>query len=390
MSEHTQSGTKLQQTFRAIEDYFVHSSLRTDKDKYYRARILIAVMLTFSTLILIAYGIGLATSFLPQPIPMKYGTAICLPAAACFVFLLFLSRRSGYFLFCSVSSVLVILAAVVTGITVTGGPAQTPVLQLIVIPPLAAYFFGGLRWGGYATAISFAALLTLSMLHLIGISFGQCLDDEQLQATRLLVTYLNFCVIAMMAYIYEFSSVALKLERDTEHDKYVVLSKTDALTGLDNRRNFDATLAERIRIYGAQQPAGRFALCYLDLDGFKPINDQYGHAVGDEVLRIVSDRLKHLLRGADLVGRHGGDEFMMLLDSISETAGLENMAQRILSAIAKPIMTTAGTVSVSGSLGVALFPFDASEIEELKRYADTAMYVAKKQHGCWRLYQKGM
>lgn len=392
MDQNFQDGTAMQKKLRPVLDYFVHASLRDDSDRYYRARILIAAMLSFSVLVLTAYAAGLATSFiLPQAVPMKYGTAICLPAVAWFTYLLYLSRKSGHFLFCSVSSVVVTLAAVLSGIVVTGGPAQSPVLQMMVIPPLIAYFFGGLRWGSYAVAFALAALLVLTGMHLSGFRFIQCLENEsQIETVRMLVGYLTFFVVAVMALIYEFASVALRIERDTEHEKYIRLAKTDALTGLANRRSFDAVLEERVRIYGVQHPPGRFALGYLDLDGFKPINDQYGHAVGDEVLRIVSDRLRGLLRGADMVGRHGGDEFMLLLDSISDSASLEGMAQRILSAIAQPIKTTVGIVGVSGSLGIALYPFDARDVEELKKHADAAMYVAKRQRGCWCLYQKGM
>jgi diguanylate cyclase (GGDEF)-like protein len=191
-----------------------------------------------------------------------------------------------------------------------------------------------------------------------------------------------------MAFIYEYTAAVLKRERDLEHEKFIQLAKTDPLTGLSNRRNFDAMLVERMNVYGPQNQLQRFALGYLDLDGFKPINDRYGHAIGDEVLRVVSDRLRNTLRGSDFVGRHGGDEFMLMIDLPGSQDFLETMAERLLNAIAQPIPTNAGIVGVTGSLGFAIFPLDASEIEELKKSADSAMYAAKRQRGSWRYFRQ--
>src|ERR1035437_6101355 len=141
----------------AIVEYFIHPSLRTDPDRYYRARILIAAMLSFSVLSLTAFVAVLVIHLLPRAV--LYGGAISLPTSAWFVGLLILSRRKGHFLFCSISSVLALLISIVAGISVSGGPAVSPVVQLMVMPPLTAYFFGGLRWGRYTVAGSFFALL---------------------------------------------------------------------------------------------------------------------------------------------------------------------------------------------------------------------------------------
>ena len=112
--------------------------------------------------------------------------------------------------------------------------------------------------------------------------------------------------------------------------------------------------------------------------------------MGDEVLCVVSDRLRAALRGSDFVGRHGGDEFLLLMDLVGNQSALEAMADRMLASIAQPIKTSAGMVSVSGSLGFAMFPLDADEIEALRRAADAAMYSAKQRHGSWRFYQQDM
>ena len=385
--------TQVQSTQRSllsrVVDGYVHPSFRVDSDTFFRGRILIAAMLIFVTVSALAYAAVLATPFLARSV--FWASVILPPTTLTFVGLLILVRTRGHYLLTSVISVLVLFAIIVVGVCVSGGPAVSPVVQLLVIPPLTAYFFGGLRWGGMAVALSFGALIVLVGLHVLGVPFLQTVSsDSQMAIARDIVIFLNLSVVSGMAFIYEFTAAALKRERDTEHEKYILLAKTDPLTGLANRRNFDAMLEERIQLYGAQTPPRRFALGYLDLDGFKPINDQHGHAVGDEVLCVISDRLRAALRGSDFVGRHGGDEFMMLLDVAGQQGVLEVMADRILASIAQPIKTSVGMVGVTGSLGFAMFPLDAADIKNLTKAADAAMYTAKLNRGTWCLYRPDM
>lgn len=372
----------------ALVDYFIHQSLRADSDMFHRARILIATMLVFPLVTLTSFLVVPLINFTQSSILIA--GSLLLPTTAGFLVLLSLLHRRGSYMFCAVVTVFMLLLLVVGGICVSGGVANSPVTQLLVIPPLTAYFFGGVRWGGHAVASVFLILIGMIVLHYFGIDFIQTVNTpEQLIITHFLVSFVNLSAISGMGFIYEFTAAALKRERDLEREKYVRLAKTDPLTGLANRRNFDSMLQERIDLYGMQAPPRRFVLGYLDLDGFKPINDQYGHAVGDEVLRIVSERLRAVLRGSDFVGRHGGDEFMLMLDVAGgEPEAMEKMANRLLTTIAKPIKSSAGEVGVTGSLGFAMFPLDAYDIERLKQYADEAMYEAKKEHNTWRTYDK--
>lgn len=389
MSHHTKDSSPTSQYFLiSLVDYFVHPSLRADTDMFHRTRILIETMLVFPAVTLTSFLVVPLIKFSQLSIMIAAG--LLLPTTAIFLTLLSLLRRRGSYMFCAVSTVFVLLLLIVSGICLSGGVAHSPVTQLLVVPPLTAYFFGGVRWGGRAVAVVFLLLIGMILLHYFGFDFIQTVHTpEQLIVAHFLVSFVNLSAISGMGFIYEFTAAALKRERDIEREKYIRLAKTDPLTGLANRRNFDAMLQERIDLYGMQAPPRRFVLGYLDLDGFKPINDQHGHAVGDEVLRIVSERLRAVLRGSDFVGRHGGDEFMLMLDIASgEPEAMEKMATRLLSAIAIPIATSVGEVSVTGSLGFALFPLDAYDIDQLKQYADEAMYAAKKEHNTWRSYDK--
>ncbi len=159
------------------------------------------------------------------------------------------------------------------------------------------------------------------------------------------------------------------------------LAFTDALTGLPNRSSFDAAL-ERALADAAQQ-AQRVALLFIDLNGFKEINDQHGHEIGDLVLRAAARRLSSCIRFSDslartsLVARRGGDEFTMLLTDLRDLSGAEIVARRVLDALQSPVLVEGKSLRIGASIGIALFPDDAESGAELLRIADAAMYEAK-------------
>lgn len=154
------------------------------------------------------------------------------------------------------------------------------------------------------------------------------------------------------------------------------LATTDALTGISNRRHFlllGETLFETARRYG--QP---LSALMLDVDRFKLVNDQYGHAVGDEVLRAVADRAGQCLRASDLLGRYGGEEFALLLPMTQAFAAQSMLAERIRRAVAQePIATAAGKLTITVSIGVASLTPRMGALEHLLTEADARMYEAK-------------
>ncbi|MCX7168681.1 MAG: EAL domain-containing protein [Rhodocyclales bacterium] len=150
----------------------------------------------------------------------------------------------------------------------------------------------------------------------------------------------------------------------------------DALTGLPNR----VLLADRLHLAMAQSQRRQqsLAVVYLDLDGFKPVNDQHGHEVGDELLIVVSQRLKAVLREGDTLGRLGGDEFVAVLVDLEQPQDCEPVLARLLLAAAAPATIGALVLHVSASIGVTLYPQDESDADQLLRHADQAMYQAKQ------------
>jgi diguanylate cyclase (GGDEF)-like protein len=169
----------------------------------------------------------------------------------------------------------------------------------------------------------------------------------------------------------------LKLEeeakRQSEHR-----SEHDALTGLPNRVRF---LRGLNGLLAARQGAGTVAVLFLDLDGFKPVNDRYGHAAGDHVLTVVAERIRGAIRASDLAARLGGDEFVVavaLADGNGELA-MRRLSAALGAAIAEPVEFKGQRMRVSASIGAALCPQDADSAEELLELADHNMYDVKRQ-----------
>lgn len=153
------------------------------------------------------------------------------------------------------------------------------------------------------------------------------------------------------------------------------LAQHDALTDLPNRALFDDRMG--IALAAARRDGSRLALLFIDLDRFKPINDSLGHAAGDRVLKGVADRIRHNIRESDTAARIGGDEFVVLLRSIPSREDALRVAQKIADAIDQPFELDGCALSISASIGVAVFPEDGADAAALSRHADAAMYRAK-------------
>ncbi len=168
-------------------------------------------------------------------------------------------------------------------------------------------------------------------------------------------------------------------ERVSAEDRLRQLALHDALTGLPNRRMLDDRL--QIALAQTQRAKHKVGVAMVDLDGFKPINDRYGHAVGDSVLQAVAQRLAACARAGDTVARLGGDEFVCVFCDLDDRAELDALGARLLDALGQPLALGEVSVPLSASIGVALAPDDATSVEPLLRAADRAMYVAKNAGG---------
>ena len=162
-------------------------------------------------------------------------------------------------------------------------------------------------------------------------------------------------------------SVANRMEYHAHHD---------ALTGLPNRILLNDRITRELAHARRQQTSA--ALLFLDLDRFKIINDSLGHAVGDQMLRVISRRLNNCVREEDTVARLGGDEFMVLLPRISGSADAGRIAKKIIGCLVDPISCNGHELHITTSIGISIFPYDGTDAETLIKHADISMYRAKE------------
>ena len=151
----------------------------------------------------------------------------------------------------------------------------------------------------------------------------------------------------------------------------------DELTGLPNRALFQNKLKERIS--KIQNTKNKIALLFMDLDNFKAINDSFGHHIGDEVLKIVTQRLTNAIKTQGSISRLGGDEFAIILDTLEEEQNISLISNTLLKSLAEPIHLHGNTLYASSSIGISVYPEDTLSMQDLIKFADSAMYKAKDE-----------
>lgn len=174
-------------------------------------------------------------------------------------------------------------------------------------------------------------------------------------------------IIAVISDVTKFREAEARAQYLAEHD---------ALTGLANRIQLSDRLDTATE--SARGTDGKVALLLLDLDGFKAINDHHGHLAGDELLRVIAQRLAGLVRSIDTVARHGGDEFCIVQAAVQQPAAAFGLAERIISSISLPVALGPKRMAVSASIGIAFFPDDGATPKQLLECADTALYAVKR------------
>jgi diguanylate cyclase (GGDEF)-like protein len=222
-----------------------------------------------------------------------------------------------------------------------------------------------LAWLGYfvASAIMVGVVrgrFDVSFLSMHSFQFGATLD---------MLIFMRIAVLRSAAKHHEARQAAS--ERDTLHS----LAHSDPLTGLLNRRGLNEALAEAL----PRSSAGSMVALYvLDLDEFKPVNDQFGHDVGDELLLVVAQRLRASVRQGDAVARFGGDEFVVMAGGLSSEAQAHDLGQKLLAAFAAPFALRQQTCRMGATIGYGLAPFDGVEAGALLKAADASMYAGKQ------------
>jgi diguanylate cyclase (GGDEF)-like protein len=221
------------------------------------------------------------------------------------------------------------------------------------------------------------ALLTAALLATPAtIGFDAATDANDVRALALIGALIAVLVLLRLSLLF-VERDELDLQRRAAQMALTQMAYQDGLTQLANRRALYESMAEAMEQAGDRSTG----LLFVDLNGFKAVNDTYGHAAGDEVLAEVAQRLRGTVRGGDLVARHGGDEFVVLLRGLPADRADELASQRaghIREALGAPITTGAGEFALSASIGLAMHPRDGATPDDLIRVADQRMYEAKR------------
>ncbi len=349
---------------------FIPQSVRDARPELvFRARVLVAM--------LILNGLAFAVSR-----PLGAWAGLAWPTAdggldwtasgatlAVHVFCLLLFRRTGSFV--RAGNVFVAwIYLLITGFAVAASGAEVDrALRWMLLVPLYGFLALGLRGGSAWTLVAFA---TSGVLHGFELRF---VSPEHLRAWwdwTMLAVAVVLCLV-----IYENVVLRLLGLLEDERRRFAHAALHDPLTGLANRTAFDLEI--RRRLDRARLEGTLLALAYADLDGFKPVNDRYGHVAGDEVLRVVARRLETAFRGGDLVARLGGDEFAVILGQDGPPPPLGARLEHARELIAAPVDWNGRELRVTASIGLAVFPAAADTAETLLERADEAMYRAKRQ-----------
>jgi diguanylate cyclase (GGDEF)-like protein len=234
----------------------------------------------------------------------------------------------------------------------------------------------GMHYTGMSAATFPAGTVCLSAGELSGPRMGVLVSLSSL--ILLLLTLLTSMLDARLQGSLNRANVKLQSANEELRKR----ASMDALTGLPNRLLFEDRLLHALLRRERQQErrSNKLAVLFVDLDAFKPVNDQFGHATGDEVLKEVARRLRSTARDSDTVARIGGDEFLVLMEDVASAADCANLAGRLLEALADPVRSGERQISICASIGIVVYP-DQGQKSKLIANADAAMYAAKRAGG---------
>ena len=244
-----------------------------------------------------------------------------------------------------------------------------------------------------------AAVMAIAItgMHYLGMSAANfaagslCLADAKLDANwlALLVTAMSFTVLVGTLALLGFHTSSLSVSLGRAHRQLHYLGTHDALTNLPNRQQLALRIAQSIDDSVRRESA--FAVLFIDLDGFKSINDSLGHGVGDDLLQVCAGRLREDLRHTDMVARLGGDEFVIVVENTADASSAVAVANGVLRRLSQEIVVNGLPLRVSASIGIAFYPRDGADADELLHSADAAMYDAKQNgRNTFRVFEPRM
>lgn len=370
-----------------IIDAAISKELKRNFDSLYRARVLVSIVISYFTIIaFIELWLLLIADISPNG--KQLGSYICLFMQINYLMVLFTLRQKGWYFLAANYTIFITVLGVISGIAISGGPIQAPSVSMNILPILMAFVLIGKRGGLIWTQI----ILTLHVCFMVALSyniqFPQLLSQASLPMQHMAHWLITYTAMIGLMIIYDTLNTRLKDERDAEKRKFEHLASHDPLTDLANRLQFDINLNKAMS--RSRRNNSLVTLLFIDLDRFKPINDELGHDAGDVVLKEIAQRLKATVREVDTVARLGGDEFGIILEDIQDENRIEPIVAKVQKAIRKPVKQLKNRPYVTGSIGAAIYPLHASEKDYLIKCADLAMYKAKKSKNQWAMFSESL
>jgi diguanylate cyclase (GGDEF)-like protein len=368
---------RLSSRFIALCDRFVHPSWRDDEALLFRGRFQIGVLIAYQLIIITSLCSALL--FLPNnDNGMMWLVVLQGSLLAVFQAQMRSLRRHGNLKLTARISITMVFVTIQLGVIITGGPLKAAILGVLVIPAVLAMGLMGWRHGVYLGAFILLLQLLLIALDSLGVQLPNVSPPEVFGTHRLFGWAVVFPALIGIVLVYETVNSHLQRDRDRQHRRHEYLATHDLLTGLANRKLLVESLNALLLRMQQDGSNAMAAVVYLDLNGFKNINDQLGHAAGDRVLQIVAQRLRGAARKGDVLARMGGDEFAVLMEDIGSASNAEHAVLRLQQALSEPIAEYPD-YPISGSFGIAMAPTVSTEAMALMQVADQAMYLAKKQ-----------
>ena len=368
-------------------DLFLPANLRNNPTDLMRGYITVGMI--FSNIFFCLLVLVELLFFLDLEQNTLIGVGLNLACLVGYLIALLLLIRTENYVLCANFLITTLAIVVIIGIQITGGYLESPISPLAVQLPVTAFLLMGLRRGITWLVITIVICAAAYLSAIYDYGYVQLLQSDALVQT--MAISLQFILVIMIGgalIVYESINSLLTRKLHEERNKFEHRASHDDLTGIANRFEFFRRL--KTAIEEAQVRRHKVGVVYLDLDGFKPINDLLGHHIGDEALRAVATRLQHELRLSDTTARLGGDEFALILPGIHFPVDIDSIMPKILSSVKEPITINGVDVVVKASCGVAIFPDHSEQYSALCRYADMAMYRAKEQHDAYVVFDESM
>ncbi|WP_101758273.1 GGDEF domain-containing protein [Oceanicoccus sp. KOV_DT_Chl] len=301
---------------------------------------------------------------------------IALLTAAGYLGGLLILRYSGHLIVSINLYSVTVFANILSIVFLTGGFSESPQLILMLFVPIWSFIMLEAIYGFLASIAVVIAVVLLYVLEAQGFVFPQYIPEQAIPYMRLQAWIGLLLIVTACLYTHVHKYNALNERLSNERGRFAYESLHDPLTGLCNRTLFYKRA--RAAIEHTLDGELKMAIIYLDVDEFKPINDELGHEVGDNVLKIIASRLMLAVRSSDTVARLGGDEFGIVLHGMADKDVARVISEKIVTALSAPIVTAEHELRVGSSLGVVVGPDNGTQLDALVRQADNAMYEAKR------------